>query len=52
MKLKLTDLRVESFPTDETDAEARGSVEGYGGISYPLRSCPPKLTCPECAAAP
>ncbi|HEU4558218.1 MAG TPA: pinensin family lanthipeptide [Longimicrobium sp.] len=47
MKLKLTDLRVESFLTDEAEADTRGTVEAYESVTWRF-SCPPVYTCPEC----
>ena len=49
MKLTVAELRVESFPTAEVEADPRGTVEAHGGPTFPRLSCPPKLTCPECA---
>lgn len=51
MKLKLEEIRVESYVTLEADA-ARGTVRGEEMDASLLTcnlSCPPKYTCPECA---
>jgi hypothetical protein len=48
MKLKLEDLGIESFATEEEQRNEGGSVQGYA-FSAPHYSCPPRYTCPECA---
>lgn len=53
MKVKLENLRVESFATTAGAGGARGTVNAHEKASaalYTCRfSCPPYYTCPECA---
>ncbi|MBV9107912.1 MAG: hypothetical protein JO306_00720 [Gemmatimonadetes bacterium] len=51
MKLKLEEIRVESYATLDVDV-ARGTVRGEemaASLVTCRLSCPPKYTCPECA---
>lgn len=51
MKVKLENLRVESFATTAAGGDARGTVNANEASAlYTCRfSCPPYYTCPECA---
>ena len=48
MKLKIEDLRVDSFATADGQGESRGTVRANEATPY--WSCQPKYTCPECAS--
>jgi hypothetical protein len=47
MKLKIEDLRVDSFATADGAMEGRGTVRANEATPY--WSCVPRYTCPECA---
>jgi|1185.fasta_scaffold641081_2 hypothetical protein len=50
MKVKLEEIRVDSFATTAETADERGTVNGHDASLITCRlSCPPKYTCPECA---
>jgi hypothetical protein len=51
MKVKLEDLRVESFTTTVEADDVRGTVNAHAAsLLLTCRfSCPPRYTCPECA---
>ncbi|HET7464435.1 MAG TPA: hypothetical protein VFJ82_24460 [Longimicrobium sp.] len=51
MKVKLENLRVESFATTAGADDVRGTVNAHEASAlYTCRfSCPPYYTCPECA---
>jgi len=52
MKVKLENLRVESFATTLETDDVRGTVNAHEatGVVYTCKfSCPPYYTCPECA---
>jgi hypothetical protein len=50
MKVKLEELRVESFATTAAADDARGTVYAHEASILTCRfSCPPRYTCPECA---
>jgi hypothetical protein len=51
MKLKLDDIRVDSFATGADAKPARGTVRGHEASLIVLTcyiSCPPQYSCPEC----
>jgi hypothetical protein len=51
MKLKIDDIRVDSFDTAAEPAETRGTVEAHASqlIVITCRAtCPGQETCPEC----
>jgi hypothetical protein len=53
MKLKLDQVRVESFATEDAAPEMRGTVQGHASQLIVLTcrpSCPGHETCPECPA--
>jgi hypothetical protein len=53
MKLKLEDVRVDSFATADAGTEERGTVHAQGSALIVLTcraSCPGNYTCPECPA--
>ncbi|HEV7589782.1 MAG TPA: hypothetical protein VGO40_16825 [Longimicrobium sp.] len=51
MKVKLEELRVESFATTSLATTARGTVNAHDASLATCRfSCPPHYTCPECAS--
>ena len=47
MKLKIEELLVDSFATDDAARDARGTIHAHEATPY--WSCQPKYTCPECA---
>ena len=50
MKVKLEDIRVDSFPTTVEAADEAGTVRAFDASIPTCRfSCPPRYTCPECA---
>jgi len=50
MKVKLEEIRVDSFATTAEAMDEKGTVNGYNASLITCRlSCPPKYTCPECA---
>ena len=48
MKIRLDDVRVESFATTHAPVEARGTVHANEFTVH--FSCPPRRTCPACAS--
>lgn len=51
MKVKLEEIRVDSFATTSDVAEERGTVQAHAASVITCRfSCPPRFTCPECAS--
>lgn len=51
MKVKLEDIRVDSFPTTAEPAREQGTVRAFDASVPTCRfSCPPYYTCPECAS--
>ncbi|HET7233624.1 MAG TPA: pinensin family lanthipeptide [Longimicrobium sp.] len=48
MKVKLDEVRVESFATTAGNDGARGTVNAHEAT--PRFSCQPYYTCPECAS--
>ena len=52
MKLKLEDVRVDSFATLEAAPEERGTVQGQAASQLIVltcrATCPGNETCPEC----
>jgi len=49
MKVKLEEIRVDSFPTAADPMRQRGTVNAYDQTaSTCVWSCVPKYTCPEC----
>lgn len=48
MKVKLEDVRVDSFATTPETAREQGTVHGFEAT--PRFSCQPQYTCPECAS--
>lgn len=52
MKLKLDDVRVESFATADVVPEGRGTVHGQAASQLIMltcrATCPGNQTCPEC----
>ncbi|HSU15396.1 pinensin family lanthipeptide [Longimicrobium sp.] len=51
MKVKLEEIRVDSFVTSAEPVDGRGTVRAFEAsllLTCHL-SCPPKYTCPECA---
>ena len=52
MKVKLDDIRVDSFATTAEAEAGAGTVRGYEEVTLLLLtcylSCPPRSTCPEC----
>ena len=48
MKIRLEDVRVDSFTTTHAPAEERGTVHANEVTVH--FSCPPRYTCPECAS--
>ena len=51
MKVKLEEVRVDSFATTAETVDERGTVQAHeASLLLTCRfSCPPKYTCPECA---
>ncbi|HSU15397.1 hypothetical protein [Longimicrobium sp.] len=50
MKVKLEEIRVDSFATAAEPSAQRGTVNAHMQTSYTCKwSCYPKYTCPECA---
>ncbi|HEX8903843.1 MAG TPA: hypothetical protein VF771_03320 [Longimicrobiaceae bacterium] len=50
MKVKLDDIRVDTFATGEVPTLRQGTVRAHEATSYTCRwSCTPYYTCPECA---
>lgn len=47
MKLRLDEMRVDSFSTTPARADEHGTV--YANEVTVHFSCPPRYTCPECA---
>jgi hypothetical protein len=52
MKLKLDDIRVDSFATANAATEQRGTVHGHASLLLITcrATCPGHETCPECPA--
>jgi hypothetical protein len=50
MKIKLDDVRVDSFATTHAPVAGRGTVHANEVTVH--FSCPPRYTCPECASPP
>ena len=48
MKVKLDDIRVDSFPTTSEPTREQGTVCAFEAT--PRFSCQPQYTCPECAS--
>ncbi|HEX8246470.1 MAG TPA: hypothetical protein VF541_23395 [Longimicrobium sp.] len=48
MKVKLDDIRVDSFATTAETAREQGTVRAFEAT--PRFSCQPQYTCPECAS--
>jgi hypothetical protein len=48
MKIRLDDVRVESFATTHAPVAERGTVHANEATVH--FSCPPRYTCPECAS--
>ena len=51
MKVKLEEVRVDSFATTAEAGDGRGTVKAHEAslLLTCYLSCPPKYTCPECA---